>query len=252
LRRSIEGSLLELGARVEADMRAHRPDAVLHQVSWTGDPESRAMGGEVFFSDRGNKRLPLQWVPGDPRRHGRTDLGYAVGHPAYAPAPAGIDAGSVEAAIDRAMATWADQRCSQGLAITKGSLQQWLDFESDILHAGFEPMDPGVIGVTFGFAFPDDLDGDGAADFAFAYILYNSIYVWGIDGAVDVESIALHEGGHGLAQGHFGAAFGTLANGKVHFAPRAVMNAAYTGVQQSLTGTDRAGHCGMYGSWPNR
>jgi hypothetical protein len=57
--------------------------------------------------------------------------------------------------------------------------------------------------------------------------------------------------GHGFGQAHFGAAFQTGANDKLHFAPRAVMNAAYSGVQQSLTGTDRGGFCSMYGSWPN-
>ncbi len=31
----------------------------------------------------------------------------------------------------------------------------------------------------------------------------------------------------------------------------AVMNAAYSGVQQGLAGTDSAGHCSIWGSWPN-
>jgi hypothetical protein len=35
--------------------------------------------------------------------------------------------------------------------------------------------------------------------------------------------------GHGLGQPHFGTAFQTLANGKLHFAPRRVMNAPLLG-----------------------
>jgi hypothetical protein len=46
--------------------------------------------------------------------------------------------------------------------------------------------------------------------------------------------------------------FITLANGKVHFAPFAVMNAVDPGFPtQVLQGTDRAGHCSIWGSWPN-
>jgi hypothetical protein len=63
--------------------------------------------------------------------------------------------------------------------------------------------------------------------------------------------VALHESGHGLSQGHFGKAFGTDANGKIHFSPLAVMNAAYSGVQQDLKGSDNAGHCSVWASWPN-
>ena len=64
--------------------------------------------------------------------------------------------------------------------------------------------------------------------------------------------MALHETGHGLSQDHFGKLHLTTANGKFHFSPRAVMNAGYTGVQQVLTGSDNAGHCSIWSSWPNK
>ncbi|MGH7542224.1 MAG: hypothetical protein ACRELC_14620, partial [Gemmatimonadota bacterium] len=67
----------------------------------------------------------------------------------------------------------------------------------------------------------------------------------------DVETVAAHEVGHGLSQAHFGEAFFTLANGRLHFAPRALMNTAYSGIQQALSGTDRGGHCSLWGDWPN-
>ena len=85
----------------------------------------------------------------------------------------------------------------------------------------------------------------------FSEVLYNGRFSWNINGNVDVQTIALHESGHGLNQGHFGKAFLTNSNGKIHFAPRAVMNAAYSGIQQDLTGTDNGGHCGIWASWPN-
>ena len=75
--------------------------------------------------------------------------------------------------------------------------------------------------------------------------------MWQIDANVNVETVALHEAGHGLSQGHFGKGFVTSSNGKLHFSPRAVMNAAYNGVQQDIDQTDNAGHCSIWGQWPN-
>jgi hypothetical protein len=229
--------------------------------AWVGELDGQTVGREVYLSDRGNKQLIVQWVPGDPRRNGRTDIGYAVdalgisGANYVAP---GVSAAQSLAAIDRALATWDAVSCASGLTISKGDFFDWLFFDSDVFHEGFFALPVGVLGVTSPFVFvdpitfqPTDIDGDGNLDYAFAVITYNSLYLWGIGANVDVESIALHEMGHGFGQAHFGAAFQTGANGKLHFAPRAVMNAAYSGVQQSLTGTDRGGFCSMYGSWPN-
>ena len=42
------------------------------------------------------------------------------------------------------------------------------------------------------------------------------------------------------------------SNGRLHFAPRAVMNAAYGGVLQELTGSDIGGHCSLWAAWPNK
>lgn len=227
--------------------------------AWSGRLDGETVGNEVFFVDRGNKQLDVQWVPGDPRRNGRMDIGYAVDDdfPLFYEAP-GVSPTEAIAAIDRAMATWDAQNCSKGLEITRGDFLDWLFYDSDVLHEGFFILPEGVLGVTAPYIFtdvdtgePTDIDGDGNLDYAYAIITYNYLYTWGIDSDVDVETIALHEMGHGLAQAHFGAAFATPSNGKVHFAPRSVMNAAYAGPLQSLTGTDRAGHCSMYGSWPN-
>jgi hypothetical protein len=98
---------------------------------------------------------------------------------------------------------------------------------------------------------PTDIDNNGKLDVAFREILYNDAFTWNVNGNIDIETVALHESGHGLSQGHFGKAFRTESNGKIHFAPLAVMNAAYSGVQQGLAGTDNGGHCSIWGSWPN-
>ena len=74
---------------------------------------------------------------------------------------------------------------------------------------------------------------------------------WNIGSTYDVETIALHEAGHGLSQAHFGTAFIDNGSGQLHFAPRAVMNAAYSGIQNSIDQTDNAGHCSIWANWNN-
>lgn len=222
--------------------------AVVHSASWMGDPDQEDMGGTIFFNDRGNKQIPIQWVPGDPRRNGRTNIKYATDIDFFAPLPAG----PVDGAIDRAMATWNSVACSQGLAVEKTSI---FDPDFDIVHAGLAPLGGTTLAATFIFVWldangPTDIDGDGNLDYAFAVILYTSQVPWAIDADFDIQTVALHEAGHGLGQNHFGKGF-LSPNGKLHLAPRAVMNATYSGVQQELTGTDNGGHCSMWGSWPN-
>jgi len=97
-----------------------------------------------------------------------------------------------------------------------------------------------------------DIDGNGKGDTAFREIYYDPSFAWKDDGVsnVDVETVALHEAGHGLSQGHFGKVF--LKNdGSVQASPRAVMNAFYLRPQRSLLGTDNGGHCSNWAAWPN-
>lgn len=56
---------------------------------------------------------------------------------------------------------------------------------------------------------------------------------------IDVETVALHESGHGLSLGHFRPP------------PDAVMNPIYAGIRQDLFATDDGANCTLYGSWPN-
>lgn len=260
---------------INAQLEASGADFRVEKAEYLTLDNSADVGQTVFFSDRGNKQIDAHWVPGDPRRGGRTNITYIVDQ--QEGAPDGLTTLQTTAAIDRAMATWQGVYCSE-IPITKtpdipafdlGVVEFFhglggLPFPlADITHAGWLPagisaviLPPNVIATTFTFVFigvggPTDIDSNGKADVAFAETLYNDNFLWRINGDIDVETIALHESGHGLSQAHFGALFQTSANGNFHFAPRAVMNAGYTGVQQNINATDNAGHCSIWASWPN-
>ena len=252
----VSAALVSIAREKEAEMQAQFPNARLAGIQWLGDPNDGQMGGEIFFEDRGNKQLPVGWVALDPRRGGRTNMLWSVD---ISIAPVGLAPDDLEDAVSRAMETWANTTACSNLPFVQVPVESDL---WDILHAGFVLLPPGVLGMTLPFAFTGsdghftDIDGDGRVDYAFAVIVYQADEgFWGIDVTdfpfVDFESVAFHETGHGLGQAHFGKAFINKA-GKVQISPRAVMNAGYSGLQQSLTGTDMAGHCSDWGSWPNR
>jgi hypothetical protein len=271
------------------------------KAEWITRAESGQVGQTVFFNDRGDKRLSFDFVPGDMRRGGRTNILYLVDQSDGA-AVGGLSSAQTEAAIDRAVESWNDVACST-IPIEKapdtGADPDIVDFFAgvgdlgllnlgpvvavDVVHAGFlgaaffDAFTPGcvpgsgdnpcgsefVFGITLTDGFVDadgnftDVNHDGRLDAAFREIYYNNsepdangvTVPWRIDAYPDVESVALHEFGHGLSQGHFGKAFITQENGKIHFSPFAVMNSAHTRVSQDLVGTDLGGHCAIWGSW---
>lgn len=248
-------------------------------AEWITAPGSDQVGRTVYFSNFGNKQLSSHWVPGDPQRDGRTNITWLTDQTELT---SDLSSGQTNIAIDDAMATWNNASCST-IPLEKipdynmnwGYVQYLLGYGgfpgwmADITHAGwlpgsfFDQLASGgstyIIGVTFTFIWvdangnPTDMDHNKKNDVAFREIYYNDYFQWGINmiELIDVESIVLHETGHGLSQAHFGKLFMTDENGKYHFAPRAVMNAGYTGIQQNLTATDLAGHCSIWASWPN-
>lgn len=268
---STESQIWTLGEAMNAQLAATDSNFQLGYVEYITSGDTEEVGQTVFFNDRA-KQVGAHFVPGDPRRGGRTTITYLVDQAEGA--IDGLTVAQTTAAIDRAMATWNGVNCST-IPITKrpdipgldiGIVESLLGlpggpfFLADITHAGWLPanvLPPSVLGVTFTFFFAQggsltDIDNNGKIDVAFREILYNDRFIWRINSNIDIETVALHEAGHGLSQGHFGKAFGTDANGKIHFAPRAVMNAAYSGVQQDINkGTDNGGHCSIWGSWPN-
>lgn len=250
----------------------------LSKFQYSTDIESGTIGQTVYANDR-LLRMSSHWVPNDPRRPGEnTQITYTIDH---VNACADLPLAQTSAAIVHAMDTWNNVRSTHipivqephyGIdwgyvqyLVSMGGVPGWT---YDITHAGWLPRSffdiiggPGggdyILGVTFTFIWinsatgqPTDIDNNRKNDVAFREIYYNDEFLWAINANYDVESIALHEVGHGLSQDHFGKIFRTQ-NDVLHFAPRAVMNAAYSGVQQELTGTDIGGHSSIWGSWPN-
>ncbi|PZX54950.1 zinc metalloprotease [Algoriphagus chordae] len=238
-------------------------------------PESNMAGQTVIFSDRGSKKLDFDFSP-IAKLNETPDISYYVDQ--VRPGT-DLDLATKEAAIDRAAATWDGVNCSDfglykvdGLPLPIGIVAYELGYPSipgyiaDVNHAGWMPasffdfLAPNgsqfILGVTFTLLLIDengeyiDTNGDGKFDVGLREIYYNDNFYWGDGELVDVETIALHEMGHGLSQGHFGKAF-IKNKGGIQFAPRAVMNASYTGVQTQIKGTDNGGHCGIWGNWPN-
>ena len=256
-------------------------------VEWITAGEE--VGQTVFFNNRGNKQLGADWVPGDPRNDIGMGLGTSLAWGIdNVEVTNDVTQGEDIMAIQAAMQTWQDVECSfiplvdLGFSNFDYGFVQYLigqdagrDFGGSpfafpfLTHAGFLPRDlfdflapnggERILGVAFTLIWvdetgtPTDIDNNKNADVAVREIYYNDNFNWGdgTNGTFDIETVALHEAGHGLSQAHFGKAFRTDANGKIHFSPRAVMNAAYSGVQRTLGETDKAGHCSNWASWPN-
>ncbi|MGH7712961.1 MAG: matrixin family metalloprotease [Gemmatimonadaceae bacterium] len=142
-------------------------------------------------------------------------------------------------------------------------------FLADIVHAGWLPRaffeavfgpggGTGALAFSVSFVFvdsngvPTDVNGDGYPDTALAEVYYNDNFgnpagdrpgfPWVINlplPGIDVQTVALHESGHGFGLGHFGAP------------PIALMNPAYRGILQNPLPPDNAGMFALWASWPN-
>jgi hypothetical protein len=239
--------------------------------------ESGQVGRTIYFSNVGNKQLAADFVPGA-SLDSTDDVSFYVDPKRPS---ADLPVAATTAAIVQAMQTWDNVTCSDlGMyqvpsnpAITTGFISAVLGFGgsdeyvADVVHAGwlpaafFDAIAPEgstyILGVTFTIIFtdddgnPTDIDNNKKSDVAWREIYYNDAFTWRIGNHYDVETIALHESGHGLSQAHFGKAFADGGSGKLHFAPRAVMNAAYSGIQTTINQTDNGGHCSIWASWPN-
>jgi hypothetical protein len=266
-------------AKVNLKLAGEGADYVLYKAEYLTSGEGDELGRTIFFGNVGNKRLPEHFVPGDERRAwGADGITYAV-DAIDGVTSSGLSQGDTDAAIRSAMDTWDAVRCSTIPLEEWGPIQLDLGLEqylngfggfpgiaADITHAGFLPgaffeatLGPGagddVLGVTFTYIWidadgPTDIDNNGRYDAAFREIYYNDNFGWANGATYDVETVALHEAGHGLSQAHFGKASRTLRNGRLHFSPRALMNAGYSGVIQRVRKSDKAGHCSIWASWP--
>jgi hypothetical protein len=239
--------------------------------------ESGKIGRTIYFKNVGNKQLTADFVPGT-SSDGTDNVSYYIDQRRPS---ADLSVAKTTAAIGRAMTTWENLTCSElGMyqipsqrRLATGFVSELFGFSgsyeyvADVVHSGWLPgaffdlVDEDgseyILAVTYTIIIteddgtPTDLDSDGKADVAWREIYYNEAFAWADGAHYDVETIALHEAGHGLSQGHFGAAFLDAGTGKLHFSPRAVMNAAYSGIQTGITETDNAGHCSNWSNWPN-
>ncbi len=280
-----EARVIELPAMDKIDMpsvsssRGETLTASLHMAEYLSADGAAAMGNTVFFNNRGNKQLGADFVPGlQFLSDGTTDVTY------YVDQNRPSNDMSVEAstmAINGAMNTWDNVTCSElgmtevpydgrptGLVAAFFGFGGSFNYVADVTHNGwmpaefFEILEPGgsnfILGVTFTIIWQDangnpvDTDNNGKVDVAWREIYYNDNFPWNIGSTFDVQTVALHEAGHGLSQAHFGKAFLSNGNGKVHFSPRAVMNASYSGVQTAIMQSDNAGHCSNWAQWPQK
>jgi len=199
----------------------------------------------------------------------------------------GVSPAVTNAEIRSAMMTWDDVQCSAlgieevatasdlGFVAAFFGLGGSFDVVADVQHAGWLEVEFGgatvaatatVIWVDGVTGVPTDIDGNGMVDVAFREIYYDAIcdacvplnfWKWEVDNGlndvgidVDIQSIALHESGHGLSQDHFGIGF-IGGDGFLHLTSNSVMAAAYVFPRTDLQGSDVGGHCANWGSWPN-
>ncbi len=232
----------------------------------------------VISKDVGNKQLDFDFVPGDLRRTWSGDSGtkitYSIDHTNDIIPRGGILSKEQGInAIEKAFKTWNDIKQTNlnltetdalnedigVVAFTENSNGSYKIF-SDIQIAGWGDMDfnPGILAVTFTFSFVDkegnftDINNDKKYDVAFREIYFDPSYSWTNDGitGIDVETIAVHEIGHGLSQAHFGKVSIDVKKNRMKITPRAVMNAYYLESYRILQSTDLAGHYSIWSTWP--
>jgi hypothetical protein len=256
----------------------------ISKIDWISRETGRG-AATIYDQQVGDKRWDGDFIRGDVRRW---PWSYPVADPnalVYsidvsadgAPPYGGLSVQQASDAIERAMRTWDAPTCTTlelkretlvtpeidlGFAAwlaTNGQYgSEWLT--GDIVHAGFGSLVvPGALAFTTEFIFwnngvPTDLDHNHKYDVAFREIYYAPGIPWVDDPdsdprvSVDLESLALHEAGHGLSQWHFGTLL-VHADGTPSYSPTAVMNALYLKPLRTLQGSDIGGHCGIWAQW---
>lgn len=269
---------------INADLSGIGLGIQIHSASLYADADNADKSRTIFASNVGNKQLPYQWVPFDPLRDNRQGLTWTFDK-VDGESSNGVTSDQSAGAFFAAASTWNELTCSEipleyveAPTTTRGKrvtnidlgLVQWLlgfggipGYVADITHGGilpgafFDTLAPGgsdfILGVAFTFVWLDS-NGDPTDNTAIVEIYYNDNFPWSTSTpatAVDLETVALHEMGHALGQEHFGTIAYNHATGEFTISPRAVMNAAYTGLLRDLQGSDEAGHCSIWGDWPN-
>jgi len=233
-------------------------------------------------------RQPFRWVAGDTRRGAAgSNLTYLVDQSGLA--GSGLDAVAAEAALDRAMASWASISCfANKVGMVKNAyngadpdifdgLLGYGDFgnyrSASIVQAGWMPPSffdavsgPGsgetvlAISVTFIYVGadgkPTDINKDRHLDTAANEIYYNEAFSWMIGSdlgsASGGDDIGLEINRNIDLESVAVHEIGhSLGLGHISAPVEATMNSVYTGVNQSLGPLDSAALCSIWGQWPN-
>lgn len=252
-----EDDVLAVMHAANVDLKAMWLDYRLESIEYLTVGQGRA-GSRIH-------QQPFRWVDGDPRRGGRSGhLSFLIDGSWGAVTSSGVPAGAAEAAVRRAVKTWAQDACLDGVTVAEraweggdvtvtdsflGSGDFGDPFVADVVIAGWvsagAPLfrdDTLAVSATYVFidrttGEPTDLDGDGRMDVALNEVWFNDAFDWQVNAeppALDVETAALHELGHALSLGHFGSP------------PAAVMNPVYTGPLHRLEPMDHAGLCTLW------
>lgn len=235
-------------------LRAQGMDYIVQQIDYFHRDGARA-SARLYQGEHG-------WVPGDERR-GSTDASLSILFDSPRGAVDDLAPPAVGNAVQRAAGTWAQAPCLEDTPLVEGAHPGGdvtvfdgvagdgaigEPFAGDVIVGGFHDSLDALFGpdtiafsVTFifvdGDGVPTDVDQDGRLDTAHNEIYLNPSFDWTLDDAgsgADVETTVLHELGHALGLGHFGAP------------PESVMNPVYVEVRRALYPIDRAALCIQY------
>jgi hypothetical protein len=226
----------------------------------------------------------FRWVANDPRRLADGDnITYLVDLSDGATA-SGLTSAQTEAAIDRALITWDQDKCTKKMDLVKrtdtGADPDIFDsffgfggfgnpFLADIVNAGWLPRayfeavggpggGRGILAFSVTFIFvddnenPTDINGDNRLDTALNEVYYNDNFGNPSgDRATNPWGINIPLPGIDVETVALHENGHSLELGHFGPPPAAVMNPVYRGILHEPRPIDRAGLCTVWASWPN-